>query len=136
MTIGLDFIARTLRTSAIVLLIFLPFGLLYLGVYPTLALFSGAVWGLVNLIFLSQLIRTVITPGKVDTGRAIGLAVIKFPLLYLAGYFLVTVKQFDPLLLLAGFSLFLAVMLLKVLGRVILGLDNQQSRNRGLQEIL
>ncbi len=133
---GLDFISRTLRTSGILLLIFLPFGLYYMGVFPTLAVFSGGIWGLVNLIFLSQLIRTVIIPGKVDTGRAIGLAVIKFPLLYLAGYFLITVKQFDPLLLLAGFSVFLAVMILKVLGRVVLGLDKQHSANRNLQEMI
>ncbi len=133
---GLDFISRTLRTSGILLLIFLPFGLYYMGVFPTLAVFSGGIWGLVNLIFLSQLIRTVIIPGKVDTGRAIGLAVIKFPLLYLAGYFLITVKQFGPLLLLAGFSVFLAVMILKVLGRVVLGLDKQHSANRNLQEMI
>ncbi|MGD8922388.1 MAG: hypothetical protein PVH24_04005 [Candidatus Zixiibacteriota bacterium] len=133
---GLDFISRTLRTSGILLLIFLPFGLYYMGVFPTLAVFSGGIWGLVNLIFLSQLIRTVIIPGKVDTGRAIGLAVIKFPLLYLAGYFLITVKQFDPLLLLAGFSVFLAVMILKVLGRVVLGLDKQHGANRNLQEMI
>jgi len=133
---GLDFIARTLRTSSILLLIFLPFGFYYLGVFPTLAVFSGGVWGLINLIFLSQLVRTVIRPGKIDVKRAVGLGVIKFPLLYLAGYFLVSVDRFDPLLLLAGFSVFPAVMLLKSLGRVILGMDNEGRSQKHLQETL
>ena len=133
---GLDFIARTLRTSSILLLVFLPFGVYYMGVYPALAVLSGGVWGLINLIFLSQLVRTVIRPGKIDVKRAVGLGVIKFPLLYLAGYFLVSIDRFDPLLLLAGFSVFPAVMLLKSLGRVVLGLDNEGRTNKHLQESL
>ena len=133
---GLDFIARTLRTSSILLLVFLPFGVYYMGVYPALAVLSGGVWGLINLIFLSQLVRTVIRPGKIDVKRAVGLGVIKFPLLYLAGYFLVSIDRFDPLLLLAGFSVFPAVMLLKSLGRVGLGLDNEGRTNKHVQESL
>ena len=118
------------------LLVFLPFGVYYMGVYPALAVLSGGVWGLINLIFLSQLVRTVIRPGKIDVKRAVGLGVIKFPLLYLAGYFLVSIDRFDPLLLLAGFSVFPAVMLLKSLGRVVLGLDNEGRTNKHLQESL
>jgi hypothetical protein len=133
---GLDFISRTLRTSAIVLLIYLPFGLYYFGVYPTLAILSGAVWGFLNLIFLSHLVVTVIRPDKIDVKRAIGLGLIKFPLLYLSGFFLLSIKQFDPVHLLIGFSLFMAVMVLKILGRVILGLDNNKKTNKYLQGAL
>ena len=133
---GLDLISRTLKTSAIVLLIFLPFGLYYWGVYPTLAVLSGAVWGFVNLIFLAQLVRTVLRPDGIDTRRAIGLGLIKFPLLYGSGYFLLKVEQFDPIHLLIGFSLFLAIMVLKMLGRVILGMDNNNKTNKNLQGAL
>ncbi|MFZ5979458.1 MAG: hypothetical protein ACOYVF_02400 [Candidatus Zixiibacteriota bacterium] len=133
---GLDFIDRTLKTSAVVLLIFLPFGVYYFGVFPALAIMSGAVWGLVNLIFLAHLIRTVIRSDKIDIKRAVGLGVIKFPLLYASGYFLLTIKEFTPLNLMIGFSLFIAVMLLKVLGRVILGLDKDNKTNKNLQGAL
>jgi len=133
---GLDLISRTLKSSAIVLLIFLPFGLYYWGVYPTLAVLSGAVWGFVNLIFLAQLVRTVIRPDGIDTRKAIGLGLIKFPLLYGSGYFLLKIEQFDPIHLLIGFSLFLAIMVLKMLGRVILGLDNNNKTDKNLQGAL
>ncbi|MDD3731072.1 MAG: hypothetical protein PHU88_01710 [candidate division Zixibacteria bacterium] len=134
---GLDLISRTLRTSAVILLIFLPFGIYYFGVYPTLAILSGAVWGFVNLIFLAQLVTTVIRPDKIDIRRAVGLGLIKFPLLYGSGYFLLTVKEFDPVHLLIGFSLFLAVIVLKMLGRAILGLDNKDGKtNKNLQGAL
>ena len=40
---GLEFIDRTLKTSGVVLLVFFPFGLFYLGVFPALAAFSGGI---------------------------------------------------------------------------------------------
>ncbi len=113
---GLEFIDRTLRTTGIVLLIFLPFGVYYFGVYPALAIFSGGVWGMVNLIFTSALIRATIKPGKVDKIKIAGIAVFKFPLLYLSGYALAKVPQFQPLHLLYGFSSILAIIILKAIG--------------------
>ncbi|MDZ4723743.1 MAG: hypothetical protein SGI97_07555 [candidate division Zixibacteria bacterium] len=120
---GFEFITRTLRTTGIVLLIAFPFGLYYYGLFPTLAFFSGGVWGMINLMFLSALVRSTIRPEGVNTQKAIGLSLIKFPLLYITGYFLLKVTQFDPWVLLAGSSLILAVMVLKVLGRSFLKID-------------
>ena len=117
---GLGFLDRTLRTTGIVLLIFLPFGLYYLGVYPTLAAFSGGVWGLLNLIFISALVRSTIRPEAVSKFQVIGIAVFKFPLLYGAGYFLTQVKHFDPLYLLAGFSLLLVIVVLRAIGAAMM----------------
>ena len=117
---GLGFLDRTLRTTGIVLLIFLPFGLYYLGIYPTLAAFSGGVWGLLNLIFISALVRSTIRPEAVNKFQVIGIAVFKFPLLYGSGYFLTQVKQFDPLYLLAGFSLLLVIVVLRAIGAAMM----------------
>ncbi|UCD64904.1 MAG: hypothetical protein JSW34_05595 [Candidatus Zixiibacteriota bacterium] len=125
----LDFVARTLRITGVVLLISLPFGIYYFGIWPALAFFSGGIWGMVNLIFLSSLIRTAIRPGGADTTRAVGFAVIKFPLLYLAGYALLKVPRFEPLHLLAGFSVLFLVMLLKATARALLGLDETGEHN-------
>ncbi len=113
---GLEFIDRTLKVLGIVLLIFLPFGLYYLGIYPALAVFSGGVWGMVNLIFTAALVRATLRPEKVDKLKAAGIAIFKFPLLYLSGYFLTQVPQFDALHLLAGFSSLLVIIILRAIG--------------------
>lgn len=125
----LSFISRTIKTTGAVLLLGLLFGLYYFGPWPALAFFSGGVWGMLNIIFLTGLVRMTIRPDGVDTSRAIGMAVIKFPLLYLAGYFLLKVPQFEPLHLLAGFSVLFVVIVLKVVARAILGLDDNQQHN-------
>lgn len=113
---GLEFIDRTLKTTGIVLLIFLPFGIYYLGIWPSLAVFSGGVWGMVNLIFISALVRAAICPEKVDKRKVLGIAIFKFPLLYLSGYALARVPQFNPLFLLYGFSSLMLIIVLKAIG--------------------
>lgn len=119
-----DFISRTLRTTAILLLIFVPFGLYYAGVYPTIAILSGAIWSFLNLMFLTALVKAAIRAEGADGASSAAWAFVKFPLLYAAGYFLLKVPVFDPVYLLIGFSILMLVMLLKVLGRVLLGLDS------------
>ena len=133
---GLDFISRSLKTSGVVLLIFVPFGLYYIGVYNTLAVFSGAVWGMVNLLFITRLIKVTITPEGVDSFRAIGLSLIKFPLLYLAGYFLLKIPHFEPLYLVIGFTGILAIMALKVMGKALTDSNSQKQNNGRLQKVL
>jgi len=50
-----------------------------------------------------------------------------FPVLFVAGYFLLTVENFQPLHLVIGFSAPLLVMVLKVLGRLLLGNSRKQN---------
>ena len=130
---GLEFIDRSLRTTGIVLLIFLPFGIYYMGLWPALAVFSGGIWGIVNMIFISALIRATINPEGVDKKRALGLAVFKFPLLYGAGYFLATNPRFDPVHLLIGFSGLFAIMLLKAISTSMLKVvdEPQETKKAG-----
>lgn len=132
--LGLDFLNRTLRTAGIVLLIFFPFGLYYMGFYPALAVFSGGVWGLVNFILLSAFIRSVAVIGEVDKVRTVVLAMIKFPLLYLAGYGLLLVPQFGMYQLVSGFSIIMVVMFLKAASRVLLNLDGNRNNGDQAQE--
>jgi hypothetical protein len=114
--VGLEFIDRSLRTTGLLLLIFMPFGVYYAGFWTALAIFSGGVWSILNLIFISALVRATINPEGVDKRKALGLAVFKFPLLYGAGYFLAVNPRFDPIHVLIGFSALFAVMLLKAVG--------------------
>ena len=134
---GLEFIYRTLRTTGIVLLIISPFLLYYFGVWPTLAVFSGGVWGILNLWFIMHLVRVTIKPGSVDKSKMIGLMLYKFPVLYLSGFFLLKVEQFNPALLLIGAGAVLGVMVLKAIGRLMLGLDlTNDNKQTGVQGVL
>ncbi|MEZ5357895.1 MAG: hypothetical protein R3F48_03630 [Candidatus Zixiibacteriota bacterium] len=131
---GLDFIQRTLRTTGVVLLVTFAIGCYYFPFYDVLAYFSAGIWSMVNLLFLAALVRTAIKPDGVDKMAAAVLALIKFPLLYGAGYFLFTVEIFRPIPLLIGLSLVIVVMVLKAVSRVLLNLDvtGQETSSRGL----
>ena len=124
-----DFIIRTLKTSGIVLLISFVFGTYYFGFYPTLAFFSGGVWGMINLMLIMRLVKAAFRPEGIDTATVILTALVKFPLLYASGYFLLTIEIFDVLFVVYGFSLILVIMTLKALGRLILGMDSTNKSN-------
>jgi len=126
MTMGMEFLDRSLRTTSILLLIFLPFGLYYFGVFPTLAVFSGGVWGLLNLIAIAKLVLAMLRPNGANWKFAIFISLFKFPLLYTSLYFLVRVEVFDPITLLAGVSTTYVVIMLKGMARVLLKLDDSQ----------
>ena len=117
-------VGRTLRTSAALSLLVLVFGTFYYGFKPTLSVFTGIIWGMVNLYFLSLLVRAALRPEGPDKWAALVILFIKFPLLYGAGYLMVISAFFNPILLLSGFTLVLVVIVLKSVGRVILRLDN------------
>ena len=131
----LDFVDRTLKTSGVVLLISLIFGVYYFGLNPALAFFFGGVWGMVNLLMLKRLVTLAIRPDGVDLPSVIILALIKFPLLYVAGFFLLKIEQFETIHLVYGFSSVLVVMVLKAAGRVLLGLDSENG-NGPVQKVV
>ena len=119
-----DFIARTLKTTGVLLLLCLAFGSMYFGFYDALALFTAGIWSMINLIFLSILIRSAVRPDGIDKMRVLGLLLIKFPLLYAAGFFILLTPIFRPIPLIIGFSAVLIVMVLKAVARALLHLDN------------
>ena len=132
--LGLDFISRTIRTTAVVLFVVFLYGLYYFDFYINLAILSGGVWSIVNMLLLSTLIRSALTPGEVDKMKVAGLALVKFPLLYVSGYYLLTSEIFDPLYLLIGFSILMAVIVLKVIARALFDLDKKKVNIEPLQE--
>jgi hypothetical protein len=101
----------------------------YLGVWQGLGLLFGGVWGIINLIFIAHLVRAAIRPEGPDKVKTAFLILVKFPLLYVAGYFLLSINQLQPVYLAAGFSLLLIIVVLKVLGRTMLKLD-EKSENQ------
>jgi len=118
-----NFVTRTLKTTGLVALLSLAFGSFYYGFRPSLSVFTGIIWGMINLYFLALLVRSSLRPQGADKASALVFMLIKFPLLYLSGYFLMTNQYFDPLLLVIGFTVSLMVIVLKAAGRALLKLD-------------
>ncbi len=130
---GLEFIDRSLRSTGIVLLVFLPFGVYYIGLYPTLAIFSGCIWSLFNLIFISAMVRATIRPEGANKMKTIGLALFKFPVLYLSGYFLLKIQIFEPHFLVIGFTGLFGIIVLRAVGRLISNVDDHTTKS--IQEV-
>jgi hypothetical protein len=120
---GLEFITRIVKTTAVVALIVALYLTWYLSGRVALGFLVGVTWGLINLHFIKGMITELITPNKPRKDVAFVLGLIKFPLLYVIGYFIVASDYFSVYALLAGFSLLFAVALLKVLGRIVLRMD-------------
>jgi len=132
----LSFIGRTLKTTGVVSLLVLIFGSFYYGFQPTLSVFTGIVWGMINLYFLALLIRTTLKPGEIDKQSALVILLLKFPLLYISGYFIVTSDYFHPLLFLAGFTVVLLVIVMKAVGRTLLKLDvNMNNKQESIKSV-
>ncbi len=93
----IDFIGRTLKTCGLLALLVLAFGSFYFGFRPALSVFTGIIWGMVNLYFMALLIRTTLRPQGADKAAALVFLFIKFPLLYLSGYLMMVSDYFQPL---------------------------------------
>ncbi len=131
---GLEFITRIIRTTAMVALLAALAVSVYYDWNFALGMLVGTLWGLTNLFLMKLLIREVISPRKTRMNQAVVLMLVKFPLLYVGGYLILAWGFFSAYSLLAGFSLMFAVTLLKVLGRVVMGMDvpglTQLTRNQ------
>lgn len=127
---GLEFITRIIKTTAVVSLVVSLCISYYFDWKIGLGFLVGAAWSLVNLFFIRSLIKEVVSPNEARKSITAVLALLKFPLLYVAGYFIVVSEFFSVYALLSGFSLLFAVIVLKVLGRLILGLDVPGVRNK------
>jgi hypothetical protein len=129
MAMGIEFIHRVIKTS----LVLAALGFLFVTVCYDFkfggGILAGAVWGCLNLLFLTHLITEVFTPGKeVRKAKVIVIALVKFPLLYLFGFVLLKIDYFPPVSLVSGFTLIFMVMFLKALGRWILSLDSRERK--------
>jgi len=86
----------------------------------------GSVWACLNWLLISALVRILLVRDRKLSGRSkvrvALLMLVKFPLLYGAGYLLL--RQGLPVLgLLSGFWIILGVVIAKAAGRLIMGMD-------------
>ena len=121
---GPEFITRIIRTTAVLSIIVALCCCYYFDWKFGVGILTGVAWSLLNLYFLRQLILEVITPGETRRSVVVGIMLLKFPLLYITGYLVIASDYFTIYSLMLGFTLMFIVTILKVFGRILLGMDN------------
>lgn len=101
----------------------------YLGLPQAIAWVAGVALGVAELFLLDALIREA-TGTRRRSVLAV-LAILKFAGIYAAGAVGLFVFHLKPWYLLSGFTLFLAIALLKVLGRLLLCAPGLQRERKG-----
>jgi hypothetical protein len=117
---GIEFIHRVIKTSLIVAALIFLFAVFYYRFDYASGIFVGCGWGCVNLFFLTNLITETTSLEGINRKRVLLLVLLKFPLLYVSGYFLLRIKYFPVTSLLVGFTLIFVVILLKALGKILI----------------
>lgn len=95
------------------------FGSYYFDWQYSMGIFAGMLWGSANLWFIRQFMVSYLTTGERDAKKLAIIAVIKFPVLYLAGFFLLWFNLFPVLSFVIGFTLIFVVIVLKALGKLV-----------------
>lgn len=114
---NVEFVTRVIRISVILSILGFLFVAKAFGVQPGLGFLAGAAWSTLSL-WLLKLVITNAFAKEVNKKRILVLFVLKFPVLYLSGFLLVFYGKIHGIGAVAGFSLPLAVCLLKAGGRV------------------
>ncbi len=129
--IDLDVLNRVRKTTIIIgipLAIVITF---YWGLPVGGGWAAGIAWSLINLYFIGSLVKKVVTTGKPNVSGAVIVMLIKFPVLYAAGLFLLWNGRLAVAGLVAGFSWPFFVLLMKALGRHYLKLDDKKQNGNG-----
>ncbi len=117
---GLDFINRVIKTTLLLSAIVFVFGSYYFSWIFSLGIFIGALWGIANLWFIRQFIVGYITSEDRNSGMLALFAIIKFPILYAAGFLVLYLGWFPVSAFVIGFSLIFVVIFFKALGIFVL----------------
>ncbi len=107
---GLEFISQVIKLTLLTTF-FISLGLsFYLVSSDGAAFFLGTVWGCVNLWLIKRFVQAALAQGTKDFLHIVGILGFKFPLLYFAGYLLLSKAQLSAFYVLLGFSsLFISI---------------------------
>jgi hypothetical protein len=122
---GLRFIDKIIKSTLIAAAVLFPFLVLYFGTSFGLSVLLGAVWGSLNLLAIKIVITSLVTARSRKVKLGIMILIVKLPVLYGLGYFLVTSDYLSAGGLLWGFSGILITAFLNALSRMALGLDGE-----------
>ena len=132
--LGFEFLSRVGRTSALIA----PLVALFLAAYISPASGSGfllgTLWCMLNLLAIISLVKTLFGAENPSKSRVACVALLKFPVLYSAGFLLLRAEVFPLASLVSGFSLILSVILLKAFGALVAQKLNERRRENYAQE--
>ncbi len=124
-----EFVDRVIRTSLIFSLLVSIFLAVYIRISFAVSFIFGCLWGCANLFLLKMLVmRLIVHEPRKNIKTIIAVLLVKFPILYLAGYLLVKWPYLSVYGLLWGFSAILIVTLLKIASRAILKMDSKPAK--------
>ena len=126
-----DFLKRSIRASVIVTAILAPFTFLYFDIPTGWGFVAGAAWNIINVYLLSQVITNLITPHQSNKKLGAVAGVLKFPVLYGIGFVILSYTNPSVYGIMAGFSLILAIFLLKAIGICYLNISYQGKKSYG-----
>lgn len=112
------FVDRSLKAALIVTFIFSPFIFVKLGPSIFLGFFAGAIWNIINVFLISKMVSLFLFHNKFKGNKLLSTIafLIKFPLLYGGGFWLIAYLHPSIYGVLAGFSIILIVFILKLAG--------------------
>lgn len=113
MDVGFEFLHKAIATTLILALLSSGATLYFVGTEEAISLLFGGIWGSINLYLLKYLLQSLLLPGSKNYAKIALLAAVKFPLLYVAGYFALAIFGLSPYYSLLGFSLIFLVLILK-----------------------
>ena len=116
---------RIIKSTLIAAAVFFPFLALYMSMNFALSVLFGAVWGALNLLAIKIVITSLVTKQTRKPILGAAILIFKIPVLYGAGYLLVTWDYLSVGGLLWGFSGILITAFLNALSRTALGLDHK-----------
>lgn len=119
--LGTEFLRRVHFMSLILAAILGAVGATRISGSFGLGFFAFAVWSTANLWALQWLLGQIVRPAGADKGRLVLALLVKIPLVYAVGALLALRGGFPASAIFAGFSLPFAVIVLKVLGRILSG---------------
>lgn len=126
----LKFVDRVIKTTLLFSAFLFPFLAVYYRLNFALSVLFGAAWGSLNLLGIKIIITSLISPEKPDLKVGLSILFLKFPVLYILGYLMLSWKYLSPGGLLFGFSIILIVAVLKVISRSLLGLDKRDGQHK------
>lgn len=126
---NLEFVDRVIKTSLIISILAALFLSVYVSFPFSLSFILGCFWGCANLFLIRMLVtRLIVSEPRKNIKMILAILVVKFPLLYFAGYLLIKWSYLSVYGLLWGFTVIFIVTLLKVASRAIFKLDSKPAK--------
>ncbi len=114
------FLYRSLKASLIVAILVTGFSLIYGYHSFASGFFIAALWNIVNLWFIVLLVRLLFAGGKINKTKVWLLVLLKFPVLYTAGYIALRYGNLPIYAVICGLPLVFLIITLKAAGNVII----------------